>query len=72
MSKAEKTMKEKDIKHENGNYWVLDTKKSYAVMKNGVTHSVSDSEYPRNSNGLSIAIYRCNYLAKKEDSNGHS
>jgi len=59
-------MREKDIKHENGNYWVLDTGKSYAVMKIAGTHSVSDSEYKRDSDGLSIAIYRCNYLAKKE------
>lgn len=56
--------KEKDIKHENGKYWVLDTGKSYAVMVNGITHSQSDSEYARDTDGLGIAIVRCNYLAK--------
>ncbi len=58
--------KEKDIKHESGSYWVLDTGKSYAVMAAGSTHSVSDSAYPRTDDGLSIAIMRCNYLASRD------
>lgn len=58
--------KERDIKHENGNYWVLDTGNSYAVMQAGITHSVSDSEYARDADGLSIAIYRCDYLARRK------
>jgi len=58
---------EKQIKHENGKFWVLDTGKTYAVMQNGVTHSTSDSEYPRNKNGLSIAIARCDYLARRKN-----
>lgn len=57
-----------DIKHENGSYWVLDTKDSYAVMLNGVTHSTSDSSYARTDDGLSIAIARCNYLARTNQS----
>ena len=57
---------EKDIKHENGDFWVLDTKDSYTVMINGVTHSTSDSSYERNEDGLSIAMARCNYLAKRK------
>lgn len=55
----------KDIKHENGKFWVCDTGESYAVMINGITHSNSESQYKRDKNGLSIAIARCNYLANK-------
>lgn len=58
--------KEKDIKHEIGNYFVLDTKDSYTVFKIGLTHSVSDSSYHKTADGLSIAIARCKYLAKKD------
>lgn len=55
--------RERDIKHEAGRYWVLDTGTAYAVMVQGVTHSASESAYPRDPDGLSIAIARCNYLA---------
>ena len=57
--------KEKDIKHENGDYWILDDKTSYIVFKSGITHSISDSAYSHDEDGLSIAIARCNYLASK-------
>jgi len=61
-------MKESDIMHEVGSYWVgRDRKgKAYVVYKIGATHSVSDSAYDMTDDGLSIAIYRCNYLANKE------
>ena len=55
--------KEKDIKHEAGRFWVLDTGKAYAVMVTGVTHSTSESAYERTDDGLSLAVARCNYLA---------
>lgn len=55
--------RERDIKFEQGKYWVLDTGNSYAVMKNETTHSVSDSEYLRDVGGLSIAKARVRYLA---------
>lgn len=58
-------MREKNIKHENGKYWVCDTGQSYAVMVIGITHSKSESEYPHDKDGLSLAIARCNYLAKR-------
>lgn len=58
--------KEKDIKHEAGNFWVLDTGKAYAVMVSGVTHSISESAYERTDDGLSIAVARCNYLSSKQ------
>jgi len=56
-------MKESDILHENGSYWVCREKKDvFTVYKNGVTHSTADSSYADKS----IAIARCNYLAKRE------
>ena len=57
--------RQKDIKHEAGPFWVLDTGKAYAVMVVGVTHSTSDSAYERTPDGLSIAVARCNYLAAR-------
>ena len=59
-------MKVSDILHENGLFWVLKDKHqgrtSYTVMKNIGTHSESqdDVTYP----DLSLAIARCDYLAK--------
>ena len=57
----------KDIIHENGKYWVARDKrqKLYIVFKITITHSVSDSAYSLDENGLSIAIARCNYLADR-------
>ena len=57
-------IRESDIKHENGAHWVLDDKKAYIVLRASLTHSTSDSAYPRTPDGLSIAIARCDYLAK--------
>jgi hypothetical protein len=60
-------MKVSDILHENGNFWVLkDTyknKTSFTVMKNTITHSesVDDVTYL----DVSLAIARCDYLAKR-------
>lgn len=62
-------MKEKDILHEFGKYWVCKTNDSYTVYKVGVTHSTPDSSYVLNTDGLSIAIARCNYLHKREKQN---
>lgn len=56
---------ERDIKHEAGRFWVGDTKDSYTVYEEGITHSEPDSSYAHNEDGLSIAIARCNYLAKR-------
>lgn len=57
-------MRESDIMHENGAYWVGRTKSGYVVFRSGVTHSTSDSAYELNADGLSIAIARCDYLAR--------
>ena len=58
-----------DIMHETpcGKYWVgRDTgQQAYIVYCVGVTHSTSDSGYHMTSDGLSIAIARANYLAKR-------
>lgn len=59
-------MKDSDILHENKSFWVLKDKHqggvSYTVMRNIGTHSVSqdDVTYP----DVSLAIARCDYLAK--------
>jgi hypothetical protein len=62
-------MRESDIKHENGKYFVLKNKQqnAYFVMKVGIIHSESDSAYSLNEDGLSIAIARCNYLASRNN-----
>jgi hypothetical protein len=58
---------ESDIAHEVGKFWVLRDRpqKAYAVCISGITHSVVDSAYELNEDGLSIAIARCNYLANR-------
>lgn len=58
----------KDIMYENGKYWVCRDKKQkmYIVFKTTITHSVSDSAYSLDENGLSLAIARCNYLADRK------
>lgn len=61
-------MRESDIMHEAGNYWVARQKGAYVVYKIGVTHSTSDSAYAKTADGLSIAIARCDYLAGRASS----
>lgn len=57
-------MRENDIKHEAGKYWVLDHKTGFSVMQSGITHSTAESTYAHTDDGLSIAIARANYLHK--------
>jgi len=57
------------IVHENGGYWVCRNESDYTVYKTGSTHSTADSSYPLTSDGLSIAIARCDYLAFRESTN---
>ena len=60
-------LKESDILHENGNYWVMRDKHNgqttYTIMLNGLTHSesIDGVTYP----DLSIAVARCDYMARK-------
>lgn len=58
-------LKEKDIVHENGDFWVLKDRDRYTVFKCGITHSTADSAYPLGEDGLSLAKARCDYLAKR-------
>ena len=61
------TYKEKDIAHETASTWVLKNTEQgcYTVFIIGVSVSTSDSAYPLTDDGLSIAIARANYLAKR-------
>lgn len=59
-------MKDSDIKHEAGRYWVCDNKRHYLVMVSGITHSESESAYEHTADGLSIAVARANYLHKRD------
>lgn len=65
-------LKEKDIKHENGLYWVLDTKDTYTVMKNGITHSTSIQSFKCDIDGLSCAIAYCDFLSKRSNEKGET
>lgn len=58
-------MRESDILHQNGPYWVGRTRESYTVYREGVTHSTPDSSYQQTPDGLSIAIARADYLARR-------
>lgn len=57
----------KNIKHENGKFWVYEDKKvgCYTVFKNGITHATSDSSYPLTDDGYTLAVARCDYLASR-------
>ena len=59
-----RVMRESDIKHEAGAYWVGHDRKHscFVVYKNGATHATSDSAYRE----LDLAIARCDYLAKRD------
>lgn len=59
-------MRESDIMHECGGYWVGRDRDSYTVYRIKGYVSYPDSSYNRDEDGLSIAIARCDYLAKRE------
>lgn len=65
--------KESDIVYENGDVWVLrETKyKRYAVfcVVPGLHYSTLDSAYMLDTDGLSIAKARADYLATSERGN---
>lgn len=60
-------MREHDILYQNGPAWVKADRKigAYVVMVDGAVHATSDSAYALDSDGLSIAKARCDYLAKQ-------
>lgn len=56
-------MKARDIKHENGKYWVLAQSGVFYVMRvTGVVASISESAY----DALDLAVTRCDYLANRD------
>jgi len=69
--------REHQIKHENGNFWVLENKKgTFTVYRAGVTHSdplATFAERPETEDqtamsaedALSLAVTYCNYQAKR-------
>ena len=57
--------KESTIAYEAGKFWVRREDKRFTVYRSTSTHSVADSSYHDTDDGLSIAIARCNYLAKR-------
>jgi hypothetical protein len=57
---------ESKIRHENGSFWVFEDRNAFTVYKAGITHSKPDSSYAPTDDGLSLAVYRCDYLAKRE------
>ena len=59
------TIRETDIIHENGDFWILRGRNDYTVFRTGPTVSESDSAYAKTPDGLSIAIARCDYLARR-------
>ena len=67
-------MRESDIMYETpcGNYWVGRDKKNkaYVVYENRLTYSYGESGYNMDSDGLSIAICRAKYLAKRNKDKG--
>jgi len=60
-------LRESDIMHESGAFWVCRDRDRYTVLRAGVTHSVSDSAYAKTPDGLSLAIARAKYLAKRAE-----
>ncbi len=57
-------IRESDIMHEAGAYWVLRTRGAYEVRKSVGTHSVDVAAFARTEDGLSCAIAYANYKAK--------
>lgn len=61
-------IKEEDIMHENGDFWVLRTDRGFEVLENTITHAevrmhIGNGAAP--NLGLERAIYECNKRAKK-------
>jgi len=60
-------VKESDILHENGRFWVCKIRGAYHVMRPHQCASITDSAYRLDADGLSIAKARCDYLARREN-----
>jgi hypothetical protein len=60
-------MQEKDIIYEVDGFWVAKERGSYVVYRPSpsFTHSISDSGFPLDDDGLSVAKARVDYLARR-------
>ena len=58
-------VRDADIVYSTRYAWVLADGAHYTVYMVGVTHSVSDCSFPRNVDGLSLAICRADWHAHK-------
>ena len=58
-------MKESQIVHQAGSCWVADADRQYTVYRDEGTTAKADSSYPRTDDGLTLAKYRANYLARR-------
>lgn len=56
---------ENSIAHEIGDFFVLTLSAHYEVRRNVSSVSLHDSSYAKTPDGLSIAIARANYMAKR-------
>ena len=54
----------RNISHEVDGYYVLSEPKGYVVFRPDGVCAVADSTHPKTIDGLSIAITRCNFLAR--------
>ena len=61
-------MRESDIMHENGNFWVAKDKSGYLVLECGITHSKTLCTFAKDTDGLSLAVAYCDYKAKRLES----
>lgn len=59
----------RDVLHETGGFFVARNRRGNALVvfrpSRSGTHAESDSAYCNTPNGLSIAIARCDYLARR-------
>ncbi|MGN6552109.1 MAG: hypothetical protein ACTHJ3_19765 [Pararhizobium sp.] len=59
-------MRECDIMHEAGDYWVARERDAYVVYRPHNSYaSTTDSAYAKTPDGLAIAKARCDYLARR-------
>lgn len=58
-------MKESDILHEVGDFWVCKVDKTYSVYKNGITHASPVASFPLGDSGLSLAKAYCDYKGQR-------
>lgn len=60
------SVKECEIVHESGQFWVYRNQTAYTVMRAGLTCSISVQSFEKSEAGLSLAVAYANYLANKK------